>query len=383
MNYCRQCVMPDTRPGTDLLEDGICTACHFSDDKKSGEIDWNKRRKSLMAIAENVRGSSASGYDCVVPVSGGKDSIYQTHIVKEVLGLKPLCVTYQCACRTPEGEYNIQIIKNMADHVEFSPAEPFRKSVTLRALEETGDCCWLCHRLIFSYPIRVALSQKIPLVVYGENSQLEYGGTEEDAARTDLDTTWLELHGMQHGKTTNDWVDGHRITSQDANAVEPPSVAEIQDAGLRSIFLGYYLPWDSWENLEVAKKYGFKVRADRAPEGALHNFKDIDCKFMTFHHYFKWLKFGYSRVTDHASIDVRSGLLGRDQAVEFVREREGEPPMEYMHEFCDYLGITEKRFWEIADSYRNPQIWKKNSNGEWFMPDFICAHDWGWSNENK
>lgn len=382
MKYCNRCVIPDTRPGTRIGADGACNGCALNRGKDDGSIDWGARRASLLRLAERARRSTRCEYDCVVPVSGGKDSIYQLHVAKQELGLRPLAVSYQCACRTPVGEHNVRVVKEMADHVEFSLEERVRRTIARRSLEEVGDCCWVCHRLIFSYPIRIALRMGIPLVLYGENSQLEYGGSAEEAQRTDLDTDWLELHGVQHGRDERSFVDGREVTERDVLPLRPPGMDEIRAAGLRSLFLGIYLRWDSWHNLDVARSYGFRAREDRPPEGALHAFKDVDCEFMTFHHYFKWLKFGYSRVSDHASIDIRTGRMTREEALRHVAEREGEDPREYMEHFCRYLRISESRFWEIADCFRDPRIWVRGRSGQWIMRDFIAAKQRGWCDED-
>ena len=382
MIYCKSCVMSDTRPGIELDLASECNACRIVRSKDDGGIDWDARMQELRALAEVAKRRKRGAWDCVVPVSGGKDSIYQLHVAKEVLGLKPLAVTYECPCRTETGERNLRAVKRMADHEQFSLDERVSGAVMRKTLEECGDCCWVCHRLMFSYPIKVAMERGIPLVIYGENSQLEYGGAEDEARNTDLDTDWLVAQGIQHGKSERDLVDGVEISEADAAPMRLPSMDEIRAAGVRSVFLGAYMRWDTQQNVQVAQRYGFERRPDGPPEGSLYDFKDIDCEFMTFHHYFKWLKFGFSRVTDHACIEIRDGRMTREQALREIAEREGEEPRESMERFCDHLGISEARFWEIADSYRDLRIWERGSYGEWRLPEFICAEERGWKRED-
>lgn len=382
MNYCKSCVMPDTRPGIELDRSGECNACRVVRSKDDGRIDWDERMRDLRALAEDAKRRKRGAWDCVVPVSGGKDSIYQLHVAKEVLGLKPLAVTYECPCRTETGERNVRVVKRMADHEQFSLDQRVSGAVMRKTLESCGDSCWVCHRLMFSYPIKVAIERGIPLVIYGENSQLEYGGTDDEARSTDLDTDWLTAQGIQHGKSEQDMVDGVEISEADVAPLCLPAMDEIRDAGVRSVFLGAYMRWDTQQNLEVARRCGFERRPDGPPEGSLYDFKDIDCEFMTFHHYFKWLKFGFSRVTDHACIEIRDGRMTREQALREVAAREGEDPRESMERFCDHLGISEERFWEIADSYRDPRIWERGPDGEWRLPEFICAAEQGWKDED-
>ncbi len=370
LKYCSLCVTPDTRPHISFDDDGVCTACQKAKEKEK-VIDWKSRKKSLEDIFDNFRLSKAGKYDCIVPVSGGKDSTYQVHIVKNVYNLNPLCVTFRTLARTPRGEENLQSMRDMGvDHIDISPNPIGVNSLTKMAFLQFGDCSLLDHLAIYSIIPNFALRLGIPLVVWGENPWMEYGGSPKDSDIPSLNRNFLRDHDILKGRHVEEWVQ-NGLNLQDLQTMIYPSEKELDALNYTPIFLGYYLPWDAKQNVDIAKKYGFKVRK-KGPIMGLYDYADLDCMNIVIHHYFKWLKFGFNRVTDNASNEIRKGRLDRETAIKLVRKKDGcKPPIEYIRAFCDQIGISEKEFWSTADKFRNLNIWKKNSEGEWYIDGWI------------
>lgn len=370
LKYCTLCVTPNTRPHISFDNHGVCSACQKAKEKKT-VIDWKSRKKNLEKIFNDFKLSKAGRYDCIIPVSGGKDSTYQVHIVKNKYKLNPLCVTFRTLARTPRGEENLQSMRDMGvDHIDISPNPLGVNSLTKMAFLQFGDCSLLDHLAIYSIIPNFALRLGIPLVVWGENPWMEYGGSPKDSDIPRLNRNFLRDHDILKGRHVEEWVQ-NGLNLEDLQTMIYPSEEELDALNYTPIFLGYYLPWDAKQNVDIAKKYGFKVR-EKGPIMGLYDYADLDCMNIVIHHYFKWLKFGFNRVTDNASNEIRKGRLDRETAIKLVRDKDGfKPPKEYIQAFCDQIGISEKEFWSTAEKFRNTNIWKKNSKDEWYIEGWI------------
>lgn len=368
MIYCKNCVQPDTRPGITLNSEGVCSAC-IGHMEKAFRIDWKKREKKLKNILQKYKRDDGF-YDCIVPVSGGKDSTYQIYKVKNEHGLNPLAVTYRYADRTPLGQKNLDNLRKMGvDHIEIAPNPKAEKKFIKKAFIEAGDPCLPDHMGIFAAGLRVAVNYKIPLIIWGENSQLEYGGSATDRNNPYLNGEWLKRHGCLQGKKPEDWVD-ENLTLQEMASYRFPSDEEMENAKLSSIFLGYYYPWDPLENYEIAKTMGFQKSPD-GPKMGLYDFADLDSTNIIVHHYIKWLKFGMTRLNDNISVEIRNGRMTREEGVRILRSKPERVPEREIQIFCEYLGISEKEFWLTLDKFRNNDIWKKEKNGGWTITDIF------------
>lgn len=370
MEYCKRCVTPTTRPKLEINEDGICSACISAREKKE-DIDWRVREKQLRSIFERFRSKDKRQYDCIIPVSGGKDSTYQVHIVKNVYDMNPLCFTFKTLARTKRGEENLQTLKNMGvDHIDFSPNPIGINKLTRKMFETIGDCSMIDHYAIYGITANFAYKLKIPLVVWGENPDMEYGAPAEDRSNSMLNWDFLKKQDVLKGKRIEDWIDND-VELHEIKSLIHPSEDMLKELGYTPIFLGYFLPWDAQQNVKIACQYGFK-RREQGPIMGLYDYADLDCMNIVIHHYFKWLKFGFNRITDNASNEIRKGRLSREEAVKLVKERDGiKPPIEYIEAFCKQIGITMEYFGEIAERFRNHDIWKKDEYGEWYIKGWI------------
>ena len=359
MKYCSKCLYPDTKPGLGF-ENGVCDACRYI--KVKEEIDWVKRRKELGQVLEKYKSKDGSRYDCIIPVSGGKDSHYQAYVIKEEYGLNPLLVNFHPHDFTDTGRKNIENIKKIgADCIEFSADPTVYNKLSRFGLMELGDFEWPEHIGIFTLPVQVAVAYKIPLIVWGENSQMEYGGSDPD--RVYLDKEWNEKHGGYfRDKVKPEDMVKYGIKLRDLKPYIYPSDVEVQKNGVTGIFLGHFIKWDIFKQLELVKKLGFSTFPEQR-EGTYDNWENLDTNYTVFHDYFKWLKYGYGRSTDHVSIEIRYNRITREEGLRLVKQYEGKIPTKKLKEFLEDAELTFDEFIKICDKFTNKDLFKKDSNG--------------------
>lgn len=373
MRYCSRCVLPDTRPGIVLDADGICTGCAGHRDKEQ-DIDWADRLAELKALFDQAK-SRRGGYDCVVPVSGGKDSTWQVVRCLEH-GLRVLAVTWKTPGRTQIGQANLDnLVRLGVDHIDYTISPEVERKFTYKALVRTGSTGVPMHMAIYAIPLRLAVALSIPLVVWGEDPHMEYGRTDDRKDSDTLGPGWGKRHGILQNTSPEDWIDDE-LSRKDLEPYFSPTQEAFDRARVQSIFLGQYLPWDPQESLRVARANGFEVRA-QGPRLGLYDYADIDCQFISVHHHFKWLKFGFTRLFDNLALEIRNGRLSRDEAVEVIRRRGDQTPHEDIEALCRFLEISRSHFGEIEEKFRNHVIWEKHQR-VWQMPGFLIP-DWKWS----
>lgn len=374
MRWCRTCVLPDTRPNLVIGDDGICNACKSHGTKKA--IDWTGRRRALEAVVASAKARARqNGYDCVIPVSGGKDSTWQTVQCLE-LGLKPLAVTWKTPGRTEIGRRNLEnLISLGVDHIDWQISPKVEARFMVKAFERFGSTAIPMHLALFNIPLTIAVRFSIPLVVWGENSAFEYGAASEADTGFALDRSWLKTYGVVHGTTAADWV-GDGLSEKDLASYFGPSDSELQAAGTHAIFLGYYMPWDPMETKKVAEQHGFSADT-KGPRTGFYDFADVDDDFISIHHWMKWYKFGFTRLFDNLSLEIRNGRMIRDEALAILRRLGEQRPVDDIEKLCVFTGIGTDRFYAIAETFRNHKLWQRDSDGTWFIPDFLLP-DWRW-----
>jgi N-acetyl sugar amidotransferase len=372
VKWCKTCVLPDTRPNLVIGPDGICNACASHRTKRV--IDWPARQTAFRSLVDAAKADAKGGYHCLIPVSGGKDSTWQVVTCLEH-GLRPLCVTWRTPGRTPLGEANLRnLISLGVDHIDYSIDPSVERRFMLKAIERYGAPAVPMHMAIFNIPLNIAVALRIPLVVWGENSAFEYGGTDEESRGFALDEAWVRRFGVMQGTTAADWID-EDLTAEDLIPYRTPNEADLTTAGTRAVFLGYYFQWDPETSLRVAIEHGFR-RASSARTG-LYDYADIDDDFISVHHWFKWYKFGFTRLFDNLSIEIRNGRVTREQAIDTIRGRGDDTPFHDIDALSTFLGISRERFFEIAEKFRNPAVWSRRGN-RWTIPGFLIP-DWHWT----
>lgn len=356
--------MPETKPDILFDDDGVCSACRHFDARD--EVDWDARSAELDAVLERYRVADGSNYDCIVPVSGGKDSTFQTLRVLQ-LGLNPLCVT-STTCRLTElGRRNLDNLHRLGvDAIEVTPNPKVRRAMNRIGLREVGDISWPEHVGIFTTPVRTAVQMGIPLIVWGENSQNEYGGPAAAAQDNVLTRRWLEEFGGLLGLRVSDLVGVEGIGARDLLPYQYPTDDQLAAVGVTGIFLGYYLPWDGWANQVIAQAHGFETYPTFV-EGSLANYENLDNAFNGIHDYFKFLKYGFGRATDLACMAVRRGRLDRADAIELVKLHDGLFPNSHLgvslDEMLDELDLTHDEFVAICDRFTNKRLFETDRHG--------------------
>jgi N-acetyl sugar amidotransferase len=364
LTYCRRCVMPDTKPDLLLDSEGVCNACRNYDARKA--VDWELRYRELVDVLDRYRGRRAGSWDCIVPVSGGKDSTYQVVRVLQ-LGLNPLCVTATTCDLSPLGRANIENLKQLGvDYVEISPNPLVRAKLNRIGLQRVGDISWPEHVGIFTIPVRAAVDFNVPLIIWGENSQNEYGGPAAAAENNVLNRRWLEEFGGLLGLRVSDLAGSDGIEPRHLLLYQYPSDEELARAGVTGLFLGHYLPWDGLSNALIAQANGFRSY-DLTVEGSMVNYENVDNHQTGIHDYFKFLKFGFGRATDIACLHIRRGRLTRRDGIDIVRRLDGRFPWTYLGKsLADILApleISVDEFIRICDSFTNKKLFAREPSG--------------------
>lgn len=368
MKYCKKCLYPSTKPDLMFDEDGTCSACTSFEQRKS--IDWDQRREEFLDIVSHIKKQTGYSYDCIVPVSGGKDSTYQILKVLEY-GLKPLAVTATTCDLSNLGFRNLSNISKLGvDHIQITPNREIRKTLNKYALETVGDISWPEHTSIFTIPIRLAIEQSIPLIIWGENPQNEYGGPSRASGMKTLNTEWLQEFGGLNGLRTRDLIDKGLLDNSTSKWYRHhPQTAEYNIKGL---FLGYFFEWDGYENAKIAQRNGFEF-ADHFVSGSGYEYENLDNHQTGIHDYFKYIKFGFGRATDLANNHLRRGRITREQAQAHIRKYDGQFPWRYLgkplEKILDDIEMTQKEFIKCCIAYTNKDLFEVDEFGQ-VIPKF-------------
>lgn len=363
MRYCKRCVMPDTRPGITFNEEGICSACQAYERRK--KIDWDARWKEFETICDKYRGMNGpAGYDCAIAVSGGKDSHWQTHLMKNVMHMNPILFSVEDNFpMTEAGKHNI---KNLSEEfgctiISCKPDIRTQKKLMRYMFEQYGKPTWYIDRLIYTYPLIMALKFNTPLLVYGENVNYEYGGVgAEDtySAREQIN------NGAASDVAESELIEKTGITKKDMFGLFAPSEDEI--GSLDPIYISYFLPWNSVANYHFAKKHGFHdLTHEWRRTHHIEDFDQVDSRGYLVHSWMKYPKFGHQFATDYASRFVRYGLMTREEAIKAVKEHDHALDPLSVRDFCEFCGYTETEFWKIVDSHYNKELFEKDEYGNW------------------
>ncbi len=370
--YCKNCIIPETRPNTEIGADGLCSGCRYYFNRD--QIDWEKREQDFLKIIEKYKDKNNSNYDCIIPASGGKDSTYQVLKVLQ-LNLKPLVVTITTDWLTEIGKKNIENIKSFGvDYLEYTPNVKIRKKINKFALQTVGDITWSEEMAISCSVTRLAIKMSVPLVIWGENSENENGGPEKNSDYLENiiqkhNQEWFEEFGGTNGLRSSDIL--HSWKNEDIKEIDLlpykfPNKEEFGNKKVDGIFLGYFFRWDGEENAKIAIKNGFKTY-DKWVEGNIVNYENLDNYLMRIHDYFKFLKYGYDRVSDWSSLQIRRGRLKRDEAISLSREYGGKYPKDYLGknlgEILEYIDMSTDEFNDLCLKFTNKKIFKKNSDG--------------------
>ena len=366
MRYCTRCVYPGASATPLTFDDqGLCSGCRTHDEQKT--VDWDRRRKMFADIIEEYRSKDGSNYDCVIPVSGGKDSFYQVHIMTQEFGLKPLLVTYRENNHTDVGMRNIQRMKEVfnVDCIEFTPSVQVIKKLNLAGFLKMGDPNWHCHAGIFTAPIIAAARYKVPLMIWGEHGFMNLGGMHSYNDLVEFTSNYRKQHSLR-GFDWQDFVGPETgLKEQDLLWLHYPTDKEIEDVGVRGLFISNYFGWNQSMNTKtIIEKYGFEIHPEPFDRTYQRDSNLNDYHDNGVHDYMKYVKFGYGRATDHACRDIRNGKMTREEGIAMVRNYDHVVPGD-IAKWLDMVGMTRVEFERIADTFRDPRVWVKNEYGQW------------------
>jgi N-acetyl sugar amidotransferase len=347
-------------------DDGVCSACSVAEEYEELTSEfWQEREDRFSDIAAEAR-SNGSQYDCVIPVSGGKDSYFQTYIAKKRYDLNPLLVTYHGNNYLPEGQGNLDRMRDVfgVDHLIFGPSVDTLKNLNRLGFRKMGDMNWHAHAGIKTVPMIVATRYEIPLVIWGE-ATWSITGMFSPADYVEYNKRVVQEHDLR-GYSPLDMVeDTEGLTEKDMAWLEMPSDQSVADVGVRGIFIGNYFYWDPNKHTQkMIDEYQFEI-ARRPFERTYRMMSNLDDMHENgLHDYLKFIKFGYGRATDHTSKDIRQGYMSRGEGIETVRQYDHVKPRRDLERWLEYVGMSEAEFDETADGFRDSRVWTREG-GEW------------------
>lgn len=366
MKICKECIMPDTRPRLKFDSNGVCAACEWNHIKKS-EINWDKRRGELEELCNEIRGKQL--YDCIVPVSGGKDSTYVAHKMKYDYGLSILTVTITPALETSLIQENLKrFLEHGFDNVKVTPNPQILREINKWGFVEQGRPTIGWTHCLNTVIFRLAVNYNIPLIMFGEEGETEYGGLTDMRYVPFYDTEYA-IKIYTEGNDPRYFLKDH--TEQELAMWLFPSEEDIRKTGLKVGHWSYYEDWDPYVHYVFARdNYGMEKHEGRNI-GTYTDFGQVDTPLYELHTYLMYLKFGFGRGLQDACIDIRAGRLTREKAVEIVNKYDGEYPEKNIPTFCEYYGMTREEFDAVLDKHANKELFEKK-DGIW-RPKFVIS----------
>lgn len=380
MKYCARCMYPaNAKPAILLDEEGVCSGCRYHESRR--RVDWARREKLLREILEEHKRKAreaGSPHDCIIPVSGGKDSHFQAHLLKNVYGMNPLFVTFNHIYNSPLGLRNLNNLVERfgCDLIRYTASPAAVRKISRAMLKRVGDLTWHYHAGIMTFPYQIAVKYRIPLIVWGEEGFAELTGmfTLDDMVEF---TKWKRQEHDMRGYEPHEIIgEESGVTEQEIAPYIFPADEEIESVGVRGIYLSNFFNWDAKAQAElVIEKYGFEVHRSRRDRTFLLYAKTDD-HANDVHDYLKYLKFGYGRATDDASIEIRHGRMTREEGVEQVMKYDAVRPRT-LETYLKFLGVTEEEFYAWVEPMRDPEIWGRNGRGDWVVKDTVANHTHG------
>lgn len=375
MKYCKKCLQPDTRPDIKFNDDGICYACVYEEIKKN--IDWDARKEELQKIADWAK-SKKRDYDCIVGVSGGKDSTFQALYAKEELGLNVLLVNCEPDNLTELGKYNIEnLINHGFDCIKLRQNPKILRKLTKAAFYKWGNPIKPSEYPLYASAYKVAINFNIPLVIQGENAALTLGvsnglGSDGNALNVNKGNT------LAGGNARDLLIDD--LTERDLYMYQYPSQDLFKQKDIKGVYLQYYTQeWSQVGNADFSIKRGLKGRETESlyDIGRYRRYTALDSDMQIVNQMIKYYKFGFGFATDEACYDIREGRLTREEAIRYVKEYDGKCAERYIKEFCDYIDISISEFWKVVDGFVNKNLFYKDYNTDNWVPRFKVGENFG------
>lgn len=374
MIYCKRCLYPANHPyGMVFDEQGVCMGCRIHEEKDA--LDWNARFRLLEQIVRtNSRRMGGKGFDCIVPVTGGGDSYFVVHTVKNVLGMNPLLVNYNAHYNTKVGIRNLANLATVFDcDVLTSTLKPeLVKRITRHTLRRHGSMYWHVLAGYLTFPVQVAVRFRIPLIIWGVQPWSEQTGMFSHLDEVEMTERCRKEHGLM-GLAAEDLIDADSgITRGDVQPFVYPFDNELEMVGVRGLYLSNYIRWDAKKQHELMiDTYGYESAEQQR---TFNTYEDVHCFHSAgLHDYIKYLKYGYSKVTDHATREIRLRRMTREEGIARVREYTERRPAD-LSRFLDWAELKESEFTSCVDGRRDPAVWERRASGEWALKDSVVHH---------
>lgn len=359
--FCKKCTVSNQRPRIEFDEQGVCSACNYAEYKRS-KIDWSARERELLDLCERHRKNDGS-YDVIVPCSGGKDGSFVAHQLKYKYGMNPLCISWAPLLATEIGRKNLDnFIRAGFDHILGTPNPKSTRRLTQLAFKYLGDPFQPFIYGQTNFPLKMAVHHNVSLIMYGENGEVEYGGSMKNAFSPTREIADHDKHYFS-GMPPEFWEE-HGVKGADLAPFKAPRFDDVKKNNTEIHFFGYYKFWDPQECYYYAKENtGFTPNSERS-EGTYSKYASLDDQIDGFHYYLAYIKFGIGRTTSDTAHEIRDGKIDREEGKALVRRYDGEFPQKHFQTFLDYCDINEDEFRAVIDSWRSAHIWD-NVNGEW------------------
>lgn len=377
MKYCKKCLQPNTRPGILFDENGVCYACLYEESKK--KINWDQRFIQLKQITDEAKEKTkknGSIYDCVIGVSGGKDSTFQAVYCKEKLGLHPLLINCVPDEITEIGRKNIENLNTLGfDIISIRLNPNVAKKLARKSFFEQGNIVSASEYCLWASAYIMADKFNIPLIIQGENAALTLGAALNQEQSDDAFSV-VQLNTL-NGFKSDDLIDEKiGVTKDDLYFYSLPDIKKMQEKGIRAIFLQYYTKeWSQVNNADFSVARGLVGRTDDLHNlGRYRRYTGLDSDLIMPNQMIKYLKFGFGFATDEVGYDIREGRLSREDAKWYVNEYDGKCGEKYIQLACEYLSITEEEFWENVDKYVNKELFERKTDRGW-NPKFKVGID--------
>lgn len=367
VKYCTKCTISNQRPRITFDEHGVCSACQFAEFKRS-KIDWNLREKELIETCNRHRKDNGE-YDVIVPCSGGKDGSFVAHQLKYKYGMNPLTVTWAPLKPNDIGRKNLDnFIASGFDHILGTPNGKVTRRLTNLAFTHVGDPFQPFIYGQTNFPMHMAIKHNVPLIMYGENGEVEYGGDMKNAFRPDREIKDHDKHYFS-GLPPEFWAE-HGLSLADLKPFMAPKYDQIMNNKTEIQFMGYYKFWDPQENFYYCtENTGFTTNPERT-EGTYSKYASLDDSIDGFHFYLAYIKFGIGRTTSDSAHEIRDGKITREEGMALVKKYDGEFPKKYYKDFLEYCSITDEEFTAVIDSWRSDHLWTK-VDGAWKLKSTV------------
>jgi len=357
--WCKNCLNMSTRPRITFDSRNWCNACQWTEEKTT--MDWRPREKELIQLLDKHR-STTGDFDCIVPVSGGKDGSYVAYNLKHKYGINPLTVTVRPGLALDVGDKNLfNFIQSGYSHIHISCNPVILDRLNKYGFIEKGFPYYGWLIAILTAVIRTAANFKIPLIFYGEDGEVEYGGSTESKHNSMYDIEYMKRIYLEggHEKVLDRIAKDADISESDMSFFRFPKESEVSEVGLSFTHWSYFEPWDSYRNYIVAKEHCGLIEKDDGNLDTFTNFSQNDQSLYALHAYMMYLKFGFGRATQDAGIEIRRGSMTRDQAINLVQMYDNAYPHELIDTFLDYYGMTKNEFDSVLDNYVNKELFEK------------------------